>query len=850
MRRWLRAVREIPGKATFCRPWQSMTRCLGVVLAGLALQVGVAQGEEPFVDIEGAMAPTRLGPGDQAVVELKITIPEGWHLWSLDPGPGPLPMKIEVQDGPIEFMGPWRGDAPKRKYDRGFERELTQYEGEPVRLNRAVRLKPDTAPGTYETSVLVKAQICTDKQCVNGRVPVAFKVDAEPVSTGLVGAALTGEILSQAESTVPAAVEQDWLARAKAQGLIWFILWAFAAGIGALATPCVFPAIPLTLSFFSKYSEESFGRSLRLAGTYAGTMVAAFTLVGIVVSIVFGATEVQRFSQHPIFNLFLGAVLVFFGLNLLGLFEIQVPQSVLQVINGLENRFGGGARLRGASKRGFGDYIVVSIAALTATTVFFTCTVAFVGNVIVAAANGEWFWPTVGMLAFGGAFAMPFFLLALFPQAAQRLSRRSGPWMSATQVTLGFLELAAAAKFFSNVDLVWKWGFITREAVLAFWIPLFALAGLFLLGKLKIGEKTLASTDGSVSVTQMLGSTAMFGLALYLAAGMFSGRSFPSWISAWLPPSTYPSQSASGGSFANVNGAGFRWFHDLQEGRTHAKAENQLVFVNYTGYTCTNCRFMEESVFPQGGVAAHLKTMTLVELYTDDGSDSNEWARQDQLDRFATVALPFYSVEWPDGTVVATYPGSADNAAQFERFLADARQKAKAMGRDRVAQAVPPPAALDIVSAAGGRPSSSVRLATTGLFTGEPTAAVAPGKWTLINFWATWCAPCKEELQAFMVRLGRDFEEKGGRFAVVAVEAEENLDSAREFAKAIALPQQSAFRLPGEPSDDDVGPEFEFTGSLPLTVLISPDGEVVWRHKAKITEEELRSVIGQRVVPL
>ncbi|MEO1338901.1 MAG: hypothetical protein AAFV29_24880, partial [Myxococcota bacterium] len=363
-------------------------------------------------------------------------------------------------------------------------------------------------------------------------------------------------------------------------------------------------------------------------------MVATFTVVGIVVSIVFGATEVQRFSQHPIFNLFLGVVLVFFGLNLLGLFEIQVPQGFLQAINRLENRFGTGARLTGGGMAsGWGDYVVVSIAALTATTVFFTCTVAFVGNVIVAAASGEWFWPTIGMLAFGAAFALPFFLLALFPQAAQKMSRRSGGWLGATQVTLGFLELAAAAKFFSNVDLVWKWGFITREAVLALWVPLFALCGLFLLGKLAIGHKSLASDDGSVSVTQMLASMAMFGLALYLAAGMFSGRSFPSWISAWLPPSTYPSASG-GGQLAAVNGPRFQWVHDLAEARKRASTDQKLVFVNYTGYTCTNCRFMEESVFPTPSVAEHLDTMTLVELYTDDGSPSNEWAREDQLERF------------------------------------------------------------------------------------------------------------------------------------------------------------------------------------------------------------------------
>ena len=800
----------------------------GWLTVGLLLAGGTAVAAEPFVEVEGRLEPATLGPGDEATLGLDITIPEGWHLWSLDPGPGPLALKIDVSEGPIAFVGDWRGDTPIRKFDRGFDRELAMYEGEPVHLARRVVLTEGAQPGPVSATILVKAQICTESQCINGRVQVPLKFEAKAAATGVAPAEMKGEVLAVAGTAADAG--DDWIAKAKKKGFLWYIFWAFAAGIAALATPCVFPAIPLTLSFFSKYSEESFFRGARLAATYAGTMVAAFTAVGIVVSVLFGATEVSRFSQHPFFNLFLGAVLVFFGLNLLGLFEIQVPPSVLAVINKVENRFGGGARLTGKSKSGFGDYIVVSIAALTATTVFFTCTVAFVGSVLAAAANGDWFWPTVGMLAFGAAFALPFFLLALFPQAAQRLSRRSGGWMSATQVTLGFLELAAATKFFSNVDLVWKWGFITREAVLALWVPLFVLCGLYLMGKLAIGHKSLASDDGSVSVTQMLGSTTMFALALYLAAGMISGRSFPSWISAWLPPSTYPSQSAQG-SVAG-RGAGFEWFHDLEKGRQHAKANNELVFVNYTGYTCTNCRFMEESIFPSANVAPHLKKMTLVELYTDDGSPSNEWAREDQLKRFSTVALPLYSVEFADGRIVKSFPGSADNAAQFEKFLIEAIAEAERIAGTAVA--APPTSAAQ---------PSAIRLATTGLFNGQAMNAIEPGKWTLINFWATWCAPCKEELESFMVRRGKEFEAKGGRFAVVAVEEDDGLEVAQAFATKIGLPPTSALRLPGEPTDEQVDPVFQFTGSLPLTVLISPEGKVVWRHKAKISEEALQAVL-------
>ncbi len=800
---------------------------VAAVSAVAGLTAKPAYGQQPFIEVSAAVEPEALGPGDRGRMKVDIEIPSGWHLWSLDPGRGPKALRIDAGEGSLAFEGEWHGDAPRRGTFKGFSDPLGYYEGETVHLYRHVRLRADAPLGPQTAELRVRAQICTDAQCLDDEVRVPVQFEALQSAAGADGGLLPGEALTVGTASRP----DDWVANAKAQGLFVFVFWAFIAGLGALATPCVFPAIPLTLSFFSKYSEQSFLRNARLAGTYALTMVASFTLVGVIFSLLFGAVEVKRFSEHPIFNLLLGGMLVFFGLNLLGLFEIQVPQGVLRFVNKLENRFGAGARLTGAAKSGVGDYLVVSIAAITATTVFFTCTVAFVGNIIVAASKGEWFWATVGMLAFGLAFAAPFFLLALFPQAAFKLARRSGGWLGATQVVLGFLELAAAAKFISNADLVLKWGVVTREAVLALWIPLFALCGLYLLGKLTIGDKSLSKSDGSVPVLQMLASTAMFGLALYLAAGMFSGRTFPSWISAWLPPSTYPNAS----SVYTV--AGFKWFDSLEQGRRDAEANGRLVFVNYTGYTCTNCRFMEESIFPVPAVAEHLSTMSLVELFTDDGSPSNERARRDQARRFKTVALPLYSVERPDGEIIATYPGSTNSAVEFGAFLAEAKARA---GEIR------PSDSARNVSVAGRSPAA-IRLDTTDLFEDLKKPAIHSGKWTLVNFWASYCGPCKEELQEYMVDIGRKLEVEGAGFAVVALDEDEDLDEARAFARQIALPRSAAFRLPADPRPDQVDPKFGYRGSLPFTALVSPAGEIVWRHEQKVSEAALRAELNKHL---
>jgi len=286
--------------------------------------------------------------------------------------------------------------------------------------------------------------------------------------------------------------------------------------------------------------------------------------------------------------------------------------------------------------------------ALTFTLTSFTCTVAFMGLILVAASQGEWFWPIIGMLIFSLAFASPFFLLALFPHYLTKMPQ-SGSWLNSVKVIMGFLEIAAAFKFISNTDLVWQWNIFTYEVVLSCWAIIMALCSVYIIGYIRF------KNDSKVefSYQRSLLSIVFLYLSLYLLSGNF-GYSINGTIESYLPPKK---------EYSNLE-----WVNSLEEGFQLANEENRNIFIDFTGVTCTNCRWMETNIFKQESVEELMEQFVLVSLYTDAGDNYLE-KREYQIQRFETAALPYYVILDKEDSIIAEFPGMSRNVDDFIEFL-------------------------------------------------------------------------------------------------------------------------------------------------------------------------------------
>ena len=703
-------------------------------------------GAQAKVSSTASAGPAAGAPGDTLTAHVDLSIDSGWKMYAMDSPPPSRGVAIRFEDIPksLTQVGAVQQETPRRGYDPNFRKEVTYFQNQ-AHVWADFAISPDASPGEQIVTGTVEYMICNDDMCyppVRQPFEVAFTVTdglpenpsdtlsqekrtasaivepADPANAPNSGAALDA---SEAESSGAAETSQEKasvageskgrrntserdtserdtserdtseqntseerassgiqstaasatraLDDARADGFLGFLLLAIGAGAAALLTPCVFPMIPLTVSFFTKHSSSR-REAMKMASLYGFAVIATFTGLGVAMALILGASGAQSVAANPWVNLFIGGTFVVFALSLLGLFELRLPTGLVNFFNRQGNTRSGVAG--------------VLFMGLTLTLVSFSCTAPFVGGLLAATSGGAWFFPIIGMLAFSTTFAIPFVVFAMFPRGLGALPS-SGQWMNVVKVTLGFVELAAALKFLSNADLIWGTQILSRTLAIALTIVIFALAGLYLLGKLRLAHEEAVESIGSL---RLLAAMAFLGVSMYLLPGLF-GASL-GLADAYLPPrqASDPNLFATRTAQSGEETSEFDWYtDDIAAAMTAAREASKPVFVDFTGYTCTNCRDMEANVFPKPQVASKLRSdFVLLRLYTDDLPDGTEFQRY-QLRLTGTTALPTYAVLDPkDETVITKMSGTASieafagflqrGAAEFQdQRLADATEK-------------------------------------------------------------------------------------------------------------------------------------------------------------------------------
>jgi thiol:disulfide interchange protein len=427
-------------------------------------------------------------------------------------------------------------------------------------------------------------------------------------------------------------------------GFLWL---AASTGLLSLLTPCVFPMVPVTIAFFSSPDDRR-SAGLRRALLFGLGIVGTFTVLGLALAAVFGAAGLNRFAADPWVNITLAALFLLFAANLFGWLELRVPSRFVTAAD------------RSAREAPQGSSLGALVMGATFTLTSVTCTAPFVGTLLVLASQGSWAMPVVGMIVYSTAFALPFVVLALAPRMVARLPR-AGQWIRTLRVLIGILEVGAAIKFVSNADMVLGWGVFTRPVVLFGWMVL-AIVGAVYLGRdlrSKLERRELRPAGLLPVVTAL-------SLAAWLASGL-TGRPLRQ-IEAFLPPAAPIAPLTSGGGTLPT------WLlNDYDGALKTARTSRKLVFVDFTGYTCTNCRWMEANIFNRPDVGAELAQFVLARLYTDGEGEMYERQQAFQEQTFGTVALPLYAVVDADGKVRATFTGLTRNPTEFIAFLQRAR---------------------------------------------------------------------------------------------------------------------------------------------------------------------------------
>ena len=608
-----------------------------ILLFSVLIGIGYSQFKTPVTISTEVENSSR--PGEVAHVLIKASMDDEWHIYALEnAGEGPVASRIKISGDIVDEQGLIEHREPIEKFDEGFGVKTRFFKGT-ADFRVPIRIKEDAPIGETTLSVYMLYQVCNESLCYP---PAEVNINASII---IEDGPLREEFSEFVPKRTVSSSSEINLDDAIAAGFWSFVLLSISMGFLALLTPCVFPMIPITVSFFTHQGELEDQKPLNQAIVYTLGIVATFSILGMILAVTLGATGANQLAANPWVNLFIGSLFVYFALSLFGAYEIQLPQSLRQLSLDQEKR---------------GGYIGTLFMAVTFTLTSFTCTVQFVGLLLVAASQGQWFWPLLGMIVFSTAFAAPFFFLALFPQYLAKMPK-SGGWLNSVKVVMGFLELAAAFKFFSNTDLVWGWGFFTFNSVLAIWTMIMFFTGLYLLGKIQLPHD---SKIESLGVARMMLSLFFLTFSLYMGTGLF-GRPIHGMIYSYLPPKLEKEFSAVD---KDNNTEKLIWYSNLEQAFTEAKLLEKPIFLDFTGYTCTNCRWMETNIFTLKDVEDRFNELILVHLYTDGGENHKEY-QQYEIERFGTAALPYYVILSPQDEVLATFPGLTRDVDEFLDFL-------------------------------------------------------------------------------------------------------------------------------------------------------------------------------------
>jgi thiol:disulfide interchange protein DsbD len=645
--------------------------------------------------------------GEEVEVVFRATIDEGWYLYStdFDPNLGPMvtEFKFEAQRG-YKVVGTVVPVSPKKKYDETWQGEYTYF------IKKAeFRQKVQVLEAGSEVLATVSYQVCTDAdgKCIpfeetfSLKVPKLQKQKLVPPATDSQVDTVVETTVEKQEVELKPNAENDTIkpavgnlpanvfgsAPSAYSGLsLWaFFFLAFGAGLIALLTPCVFPMIPMTVTFFTRSNQKRI-EGIKQALFYGFSIIAIYTIIGTIVAKTVGPEAANFLSTHWLPNLFFFFIFLVFAASFLGMFEIVLPS---WIVNSADKQ---------ADK---GGYYGVFFMAFTIVLVSFSCTGPIVGSILVESASGANLKPIVGMFGFSLAFAIPFTLFAIFPSWLSNLPK-SGGWLNTVKVVLGFLELALAFKFLSIADQVYHWGILDRDVFLAIWIATFALMGVYLLGGFRLPHD---SPLEKLSVGRLLLAVVTFSFVMYLMPGMW-GAPLKT-LTGYLPPMTSQDfdlsmQKPSAANTVNATGTAeqvrfaelfklphqLNGYFDFNQAMQAARAQQKPIFIDFTGHGCVNCREMEARVWSHPQVLKYLQNdFVVVALYVDDKTElpEAEWITSTydgkvkktigsinatlQITRYNNNAQPFYVLLSPDGSLLAEPKAYDLEPTNFVTFL-------------------------------------------------------------------------------------------------------------------------------------------------------------------------------------